>query len=118
MGTDDSQRASADDSEDSRQQGVELGDLDDELSAQEYPTDADALVDEYGDFRIELPGGSQRLEDVLGLVEENGAEYADAEEVRQAIYTLVGSEAVGREEYSDRAGSTPDEGDDGDEESF
>lgn len=118
MGTDDSQRASADDSEESRQQGVELGALDGELAAHEYPTDADALVDEYGDFEIDLPGGSQRLEDVLGLVEEDTSEYADAEEVRQAIYTFVGSEAVGREEYSDRGGSTPDEGDDEDEESF
>lgn len=117
MATDNPSETGTDGSEDSRQQGVELGGLDDELATHDYPTTAGALVAEYGDYEIDLPGGSQRLEEVLGALEGDDPEYADAEEVRQAIYNLVGAEAVGREDYSDRGGSTPDEGDD-DEASF
>ncbi len=58
-----------------------------------------------------MPGGSQRLEAVLGLLEEDDQEFQNAEEARQMIYNLVGTEAVGRENYSDRGGDTPEEGD-------
>ncbi|WP_353633923.1 hypothetical protein ABSL23_12270 [Halobacterium sp. NMX12-1] len=118
MATDDASETDGDGSEESRQQGVELGALDDELAAHDYPATADALVAEYGDYEIDLPGGSQRLDEVLGLLEGDDPEYADAEAARQAIYALVGSEAVGRDDYSDRGGSAPEEGDDGDDESF
>lgn len=107
---------SADD--ESRTQGIELGELDEELASHDYPTTATALVDEYGDYVIQLPGGSQRVEEVLGLYEEDDQEFTDAEDVRQAIHNLVGAEAVGREHYSDRGGSTPEEGIDVEDESF
>lgn len=118
MPGDDQRDASTNRTEGSRQQGVELGSLEDELATHDYPTTAAELVDEYGDYEIELPGGSQQLEEVLGLLDQNEAAYDDAEEARQAIYNLVGTEAVGRERYSDRGGSTPNDGDEGDEASF
>jgi|AntRauMinimDraft_4_1070384.scaffolds.fasta_scaffold00025_37 hypothetical protein len=103
-----------------RSQGIELGELAEELESHDYPTTATALVEEYGDHEIRLPGGSQHVEEVLGLYEEDDQEFTDAEEVRQAIHNLVGAEAVGRDHYSDRGGSTPDAGaeDEDDDESF
>lgn len=101
-----------------RTQGIELGELDEELESHDYPTTAPALVDEYGDYEIELPGGSQDVEEVLGLYEGDDEEFTDAEEVRQAIHNLVGAEAVGRDNYSDRGGSAPDVGTDDEDESF
>lgn len=109
MVPDDQRDASTDGSEDNRQQGVELGDLDDELAAHDYPATSEELVAEYGDFEIELPGGTQRLEDVLGLLDQTDDQFDGAEAVRQAIYNLVGSEAVGRKNYTDRGGTTPEE---------
>lgn len=104
--------------DENRSQGIELGELDEVLESHDYPTTADELVDEYGDREIELPGGSQRVEEILGLYEEDDQEFTDAEEVRQAIHNLVGVEAVGRDHYSDRGGSTPEERADGEDESF
>ena len=102
-----------------RTQGIELGALDEALEAHDYPTTATALVEEHGEYEIELPGGSQRVEEVLGLYEEDDQEFEDAEQVRTAIHNLVGAEAVGRDHYSDRGGSTPAAGaEDEEEESF
>lgn len=103
-----------------RTQGIELGALDEALASHDYPTTASTLVDEYGDHELSLPGGSQAVEDVLGLYGEadEDQEFDDAAEVRQAIHNLVGAEAVGRDEYSDRGGSTPEADGDGADESF
>jgi len=101
--------------EENRTQGIELGDLEEELEAHDYPATSGELVDEYGDHELQLPGGSQDVAEVLGLDDEQ--EFADAEEVRQAIHNLVGAEAVGRDNYSDRGGPASDESNE-DEESF
>lgn len=120
MASDEEPAAGSADGDDSRTQGIELGDLDEALESHDYPTTPDELVDEYGDYEISLPGGSQAVSEVLGLYEGAGEEFEDAEAVREAIHTLVGAEAVGRDHYSDRGGSKPDAGPgDGDEdESF
>ena len=118
MASEDEPDGGSTDDDANRSQGIELGDLDEELAAHDYPTTATALVDEYGDFVIQLPGGSQNVQEVLGLYEEDEQEFTDAEEVRQAIHNLVGAEAVGRDNYSDRGGSTPDEGNEDEDESF
>lgn len=118
MAPDDEPDGGSTDEDANRTQGIELGDLDEALESHGYPTTATALVDEYGDHVIELPGGSQEVEDVLGLYEEDDQEFTDAEEVRTAIHNLVGAEAVGRDNYSDRGGSTPEEGIESDDESF
>ncbi|MXR20807.1 DUF5789 family protein [Halobacterium bonnevillei] len=118
MANDDSRDAGTAEREDSRQQGVELGALDEELETHDYPATSADLVAAYGDFEIDLPGGSQHLADVLGILDQNDEQFAGPEEARQAIYNLVGSEAVGRDNYTDRGGTTPDEVDDGDDESL
>jgi hypothetical protein len=92
--------------DDSREQGVELGPLADQLDAHSYPATTAELVDEYGDHEIELPDGTESFGEVLGGTEET---YESSEEVREMLYTMVGSDAVGREGYSDRGGIAEDE---------
>ena len=105
-----------DDEEPEREMGVELGDLSDELASVDYPVSADELVDEYGDHEIEYEGGSETLESALGPLNEN---YEDADEVEQSILNMVGGEAVGRQQYSDRGAGHHNEGEeDPDVESF
>jgi len=95
--------------EDSRQFGVELGELEARLEAHDYPATSTELIDAYGDHKITLPDGDQSFADVLSVMAQDETEYDSAEEVRQAIYNSVGSDAVGREEYSDRGGTPSDE---------
>lgn len=103
---------------DSREQGVDIGSLADELEEHSYPTTTSELVDEYGDYEVELPDGTESFGEILGGLEGEDAKYDSADEVRQMIYNMVGSEAVGREGYSDRGGITSDgeESDTGEEE--
>lgn len=84
----------------SRESGVELGDLSEELDGHSYPASTDELVDEYGDYEIELPNGSETFEQVLGPMADESFDSADS--VRQAIFNMVGAEAVGRKGYTDR----------------
>lgn len=93
----------------SRESGVELGELSEELDEHSYPTSNEELVEEYGDHEIELPGGSERLEQVLGPMAEES--YDSADSVRQAIFNMVGSEAVGRKGYTDREPTHEDQND-------
>ena len=54
-------------------------------------------------------------------METDGHEYDSADAVQQAVLNMVGSGAVGREEYSDRGGTNRQQGDEGetqDEQSF
>lgn len=88
-----------------REMGIELGDFNDDLESHEYPASTDELIEAYGDHELGLPRGTETVREAL---EPAASEtYESAEEVRQMIYTMVGSEAVGREDYSDR-GSAPD----------
>jgi hypothetical protein len=106
------------DGDDSREMGIDFGELDDELAAIDYPITREALLEEYGDYEIETSGGSETVQSILGgqEMETEGSEtheYESADEVHQSIFNMIGSEAVGREEYSDRGGSVDDEiGDD------
>ena len=103
---------------DSREQGVDIGSLADELEEHSYPTTTSELVDEYGDYEVELPDGTESFGEILGGLEGDDAEDDSADEVRQRLYNMVGSGAVGREGYSDRGGITSDgeESDTGEEE--
>ena len=101
-------------SDDTREQGVEFGDLAAELEDHEYPATRDELVAEYGDYELHMGGGTETFGAVLGREgdatgSDDEQEFESAEEVRQAVFNLVGSEAVGRENYSDRGGSLQDE---------
>lgn len=124
MASDDSPDGDA--AEDTREQGIEFGRLKGELAAHEYPTTGEELLAAYGDFELGLPGGSSTLEEVLGKrhsVEwgDDDIRYESAEDVHRSIQNMVGSDAVGRENYTDRGGSQQvdvDEGNDQDMDSF
>lgn len=94
----------------SREAGVEFGELKEKLASHEYPTTGDELVEEYGDFELELPGGSETFGEILGKRrstdgDDDDLQYESPDEVHQMVLTMVGSDAVGREGYSDRGGS-------------
>ncbi|WP_132058057.1 DUF5789 family protein [Halorussus amylolyticus] len=97
--------------DDSRELGLELGDLEDELQSEEYPVSADELLDRYGDHEVEMSGGSESFREVL--VTGGDEEFESADEVKQTILNRVSSEAVGRQGYSDRGPNT--EGSENDE---
>lgn len=94
-----------------RESGVEFGDLADHLAAHEYPASLAALVDAYGDETLDLHGDDVTFRELMQPLLESGEEttYGDAEEVRQDVLNFVGDDAIGREGYSDRGGSLPEE---------
>lgn len=89
-----------------REQGVEFGELADDLETEEYPIDNAELLDSYGDRSIELQGGEETLQDVLGPLERT---YDSAENVRQSVIGMVGDDAIGRKGYTDRGGVTSED---------
>lgn len=91
------------DDTDDRELGVEFGDLGDELGSVDYPLSLEELLDEHGDAELVLGEETTTLREVLEPLGED--EYESAEEVNQAVLTMVDSEAVGREHYSDRGGT-------------
>jgi len=98
---------------DSRELGVDFGRLADELSSETYPVERETLLSEYGDYEIKTGSGSQELQSILGgqETESDNHEYESADAVQQAVLNMVGSGAVGREDYSDRGGSNREQGD-------
>jgi hypothetical protein len=103
-GTDDEDNVKVEETDqDSRELGVEFGELDHELETHEYPTTVDTLVEEYGDHELELPSGEESFQEVLGpYTQEPDQQFNDAGEVRQAVLSMVGEGAVGEAGYSDR----------------
>jgi hypothetical protein len=96
--------------DDSREQGVEFGSLADELETESYPIGKEELLGTYGDREIVLEDDTQSLREVLGPLGED--EFESADDVRQSVMTMVGDEAVGRKNYSDRGGETDTPADD------
>ena len=113
-------------SDKSRERGVELGDLRGKLQDETYPISRDELLEDYGDEGIQLSDTTMTLEEVIGSLGED--EFQDYGEVEGAIMNMVGDEAIGRKNYSDRtppaAGEdrqdegAPDQGDQSEQESF
>ena len=87
---------------DSRKQGVEFGSLESELESHDYPASKEELVGEYGDEELDLSGETRTFEEVLEGYDPD-EEFESAEGVQDAVMNMVGSEAVGRQRYSDRA---------------
>jgi hypothetical protein len=96
----------AENSEHTRGHGIEFGTLATDLDDESYPLTHERLLSQYGDYEIGLPDSDVPLHEILSP--ETEQEYEDPESVRQTILNLVGSDAVGREGYSDRGGYTPD----------
>ncbi|MFB6096508.1 MAG: DUF2795 domain-containing protein [Haloferacaceae archaeon] len=76
------------------------------IDAHEYPTTSEELIERYGDHQIEIHDETETLGEVLGRL---GADttYADADDVREALFSAVSASAVGRRFYSDRDPGTP-----------
>lgn len=106
----------SDDSTESQEQGIEFGSLAEELENESYPLSQEELLSRYGDHELEFMDGSTTLREALSP--ENEREYNDAEGVRQAVFSMVGDEAIAREGYSDRGGNTPQATDSDEMESF
>ncbi len=104
----------------SREQGIDFGDVDDALSSTEYPVTAGELVADYGDAEVGTSRGHETLDEVLGEYEANES-FESEFEVKQAVLTMVGGDAVGRRGYTDRdppAGHETTHGDDTGPDSF
>lgn len=96
-----------DQNEDSREQGVEFGPLADELDDEEYPIDKEGLLERHGDRELKLEGDTTTLQEVLEAQGETT--YESADDVRRSVIGMVSDEAIGRDNYSDRGGSTDTE---------
>ncbi|WP_410767282.1 hypothetical protein [Haloferax sp. DFSO60] len=104
------------DSDDTREQGIEFGTLIGDLEDESYPLSHETLLSRYGDRELGLFDTQVPLREVLSPEQE--LEYEDVESVRQAVFNMVGDEAVGREKYSDRGGNATDDDDLTESESF
>lgn len=91
---------------DNRDMGIEFGDLEDDLADEDYPISKADLLEKYGDRELEHPGGTSTLREIIS--EEGEKTYEGQDEVHQMILNMVGDEAVGRGEYSDRGGGNPE----------
>ena len=67
--------------------GGRLGDLDEALETQGYPTTTDELVEAFGDYEIETQGGTESLEEVLAPTEDQT--YDSADDVRSRLLGLI-----------------------------
>ena len=93
--------------ESNRTLGVELGELGENLESHEYPASQEELVDAYGEAEIELEEETITFEDLISPLNED--EYQSYEEVEGAIMNMVGDDAIGRKNYSDRTPYAPGE---------
>lgn len=91
---------------DDREQGIDFGDLEDELESHDYPVAKDDLVEEYGDRELDLPEGSTTFGEILDGYEPTDGDFESADDVRSAVMNMVGDDAVGPEDYSDRGTGT------------
>ena len=72
---------------DESEPGKQLGDLDDALEMQDYPTTTEELVEAYGDYEVETQGGRKSVEEVLAPVDNRT--YDSADDVRNRIQRLI-----------------------------
>lgn len=97
-------------SDDTRTRGVELGPLADDLESESYPMETAEVIDEYGDRDLELQEGDATVRDLLEPQGETT--YDSAREVKQSLLNMVGTDALGRDGYSDRGVGTRGEEED------
>jgi hypothetical protein len=95
---------------DTREQGVEFGELEETMVALDYPIDHDELIEQYGDIEIGAPGGTSTLAEMLEPLQDQEQTYHDANELETMIKNMVSEDAIGREGYSDR-GTSADQDD-------
>ncbi|MCU4740572.1 DUF5789 family protein [Natronoglomus mannanivorans] len=67
--------------------GERLGELDEALEEQEYPTTTEDLIEAHGDREVESQEGWKSVDDVLAPVDDET--YDSADEVRSRIQGLI-----------------------------
>ncbi|WP_148416107.1 hypothetical protein [Haloferax sp. KTX1] len=67
--------------------GKQLGDLDDALEVQDYPTTTEQLVENYGGYEVETRGGWAPVDEVLASVDNEI--YDSADDVRERIQRVI-----------------------------
>jgi hypothetical protein len=70
------------------------------FDAQQYPMTAEELIEEEGDLTLELPNGTETLEEALSRSAPET--FETAEDARLTAYACVSGKAIGRKGYSDR----------------
>lgn len=88
--------------DETRQQGVEFGEFGEKMDSLDYPIDNDELLAEYGDAELELPSGTETLDEILAPLQDDEQTYGDAADLETMILNMVGDDAIGRKNYSDR----------------
>lgn len=79
---------------------MRLNGTEDLIDGYEYPVTSEELIEAHGDHEIELADGSETLKAVL---ERLGSEtYQGPQDLRNAVFTGVSHQAIGRRFYSDR----------------
>lgn len=79
---------------------MRLNGTEDLIDGYEYPATSEELIEAHGDHEIELADGSETLKAVL---ERLGSEtYQGPQDLRNAVFTGVSHQAIGRRFYSDR----------------
>jgi hypothetical protein len=84
--------------------GVTFGALADDLERETYPLARATVVERYGDRELHLDERSVTVRELLAPLDDTT--YATAGAVRRALVSMVGADAVGRTDYSDRAGAS------------
>ena len=91
------------DGDDSREQGVEFGGFEETMEDEiDYPIDHDELIEQHGDAEFQVSEETTTLEEILSPLEDNDQTYQDAGSLETMIMNMVGDEAIGRKNYSDR----------------
>lgn len=94
-------------SDDARELGIEFGDLRQRLLERTYPATKNELIDEYDDEEVTLSGGTRSFKELISPLNQD--EYESYNDVEQAMMNMVGDEAIGRKNYSDRTPYAPGE---------
>lgn len=106
----------ADEPDNTREHGIEFGELAGDLEGESYPLSHETLLSRYGNRDLNIADGQVTVSEVLSADTEQ--KYEDMEDVQRAILNMVGDEAVGRENYTDRGGNVEDEEDSTEPQSF
>ncbi|MFB6139649.1 MAG: hypothetical protein ABEJ26_04350 [Halosimplex sp.] len=95
-------------SEEDHEQGVDFEPVQPMFEELSYPVSAEELVAEYGDRELERTNAGPIS--IRDLFEGGGDQSFESEgELRQGMLNMMPDESVGRQNYSDRGGSTQDE---------
>lgn len=92
---------STDSDDASKMRSLELTEIGTILDADQVPVSTEELIDQFGQYEVQYPQDSERLESILRT---SGMEnYQTTDEVELAILNGVRRDAVGRPRYSDRS---------------